>query len=359
MKKYKTVFLKIFILGVLLFLSPAFLLAKEFNFPLQKEFTLEEPLSLEFEDPRGEIILESHNQNKIIIQASKVVEARDAKEAEELAQKIRIDIEKTGPLVRVKTRYQRNERGGFWERLFSGRRSVEGYVSYHILVPKDIQEADISVTSGEIRAFYLNGKLNLSATSGDIEISGIEGEISSSVTSGNIQVKDIKGKTSLEGTSSDMLVKNLEGELNIDCTSGTVNIEELKGTFKSSQTSGDLEVKGLNGDISASTTSGNIRVEQTQGSLNLNSTSGDVDAKTQILPTKNYYLETTSGEIYLSIFKGAQADLKIETTSGEISMNVPMVLKTASRNALSGSLGSGGGKIEIKTVSGDISIEEY
>jgi|GEM_PF-1997462 len=359
MKKYKHDFYKILFCGVLLLLIPALLQAKEFSFPLQKEFSLDEPLSLEVDDTRGEIILESHDLNKIIIQANKIVEAKDSKEAEELAQKIHLDIEKTGALVSIKTKYQRTDRGGFWERLFSGRKSVEGFVSYHIFVPKDIREADISVTSGEIRAFYLKGKLNLSATSGDIELAGAEGEISSSATSGNIQARDLKGKISLEGTSSDMQVKNLEGNLSIGCTSGTVDIEEFNGTLKSSQTSGDLEGRGLKGDVSVSTTSGDVSIEQTEGGLDLHSTSGNLEAKTQIVPSKNYYLKTTSGEVYFSISKGAQSDLKMETTSGEISMNVPMVLKTASRNSLSGKLGSGGAKIEIETVSGDINLEEY
>jgi DUF4097 and DUF4098 domain-containing protein YvlB len=359
MKKNKNIFLKILICGLILLFFSTFLQAKEFNFPLQKEFTLEEPLSLELDDPRGEIILESHNLNKIIIQTTKIVEAKDSKEAEELAQKIRVDIEKAGALVSIKTKYQRTDRGGFWERLFTGKKSVEGYVSYHIFVPKDIREADISVTSGEIRAFYLKGKLNLSATSGDIELAGVEGEILSSATSGNIQVRDLKGKISLEGTSSDMQVKNLEGDLSIDCTSGTVNIEEFKGSIKSSQTSGDLEGRGLKGDISVTTTSGDVSIEQTEGGLDLNSTSGNIEAKTLLSDSKNYYLKTTSGEVYLSISKGAQADLKLETTSGEISLNLPMVLKTASRYLLSGKLGSGGAKIEIETVSGDINIEEY
>jgi hypothetical protein len=359
MKTRKNASFRILILGVMLLFIPGLLQAKEFNFPMQKEFTLEEPLSLEVEDPRGEIILESHNLNKIIIQTTKIVEAKDSKEAEELAQKIRTDIEKTGALVSIKTKYQRTDRGGFWERLFAGKKSVEGYVSYHIFVPKDIREADISVTSGEIRAFYLKGKLNLSATSGDIELAGVEGEILSSATSGNIQVRDLKGKISLEGTSSDMQVKNLDGDLSIDCTSGTVNIEESKGSLKSSQTSGDLEGRGLTGDVNITTTSGDISIEQTEVGLDLNSTSGNIEAKTRISSSKNYYLKTTSGEIYLSISKGAQADLKIGTTSGEIGMNVPMVLKNASRYLLSGKLGSGGAKIEIETVSGDINIEEY
>ena len=359
MKKHKNDLYKILFCGFLLFLIPALLQAKEFSFPMQKEFTLEEPLSLELDDPRGEIILESHNLNKLIIQTTKIVDAKDSKEAEELAQKIRVDIEKAGALVSIKTKYQRTDRGGFWERLFTGKKSVEGYVSYHIFVPKDIREADISVTSGEIRAFYLKGKLNLSATSGDIELAVIEGEILSSATSGNIQARDLRGKISLEGTSSDMQVKNLEGDLSIDCTSGTVNIEEFKGSLKSSQTSGDLEGRGLKGDISVTTTSGDVSIEQTEGGLDLNSTSGNIEAKTLLSDSKNYYLKTTSGEVYLSISKGAQADLKLETTSGEISLNLPMVLKTASRYSLSGKLGSGGAKIEIETVSGDINIEEY
>lgn len=345
--------------GIIFFFSSELLKAKEFNFPLNKEFTLKEPLILEMEDPRGEILIESHNQNKIIIQASKVVEAKDTMEAEELAKKIQIEIEKSDGLVRVKARYQKAEKESFLEKLFTIRKSVEGYVSYHILVPKEIQEADLSVTSGEIKAFYLDGELNLSSTSGDLEINVVEGKVSCSVTSGNIQAKDIKGELSLGGTSSDMRLKNIEGKLELKCTSGSVFIQDLKGSLNSSQTSGDLDVKGLNGNLIASNTSGDIWIEQNQGSLDLSTTSGDIEAKIQITPTKYYHLETISGDIELFISKNAQADLEIETTSGEISVNIPMLLKEVSRQAISGTLGKGGAKVEINTVSGDITLEEY
>lgn len=356
-KKFTIILALVF--GVIFFLSSDLLRAKEFNFPLKKEFTLKEPLILEMEDPRGEILIESHNQSKIIIQASKIVEAKDTSDAEELAKKIQIEIEKSDGLVRVKTRYQKAERESFLEKLFKSRKSVEGYVSYHILVPKEIQEADLSVTSGEIRIFYINGRLNLSSTSGDLELNGVKGKILATVTSGDFRGREIKGQLSLRGTSSDVGLKDMEGELEIECTSGSVLVEDLKGSLESSQTSGDLEVRGLNGNLSASNTSGDIWLEQSQGSLNLNTTSGDIEARIQILPGKYYHFETISGDINLFVPKEVQADLEIETTSGEISLNIPMVLKEVSRQAISGTLGSGGAKMEINTVSGDITIEEY
>ena len=136
MKKITLIF-GLLIWTILICFIPGLLWSKEFKFPLQKEFTLKKPLDLELDDPRGEIILESHNQNKIIIQAFKIVEATNSDEADDLAKRIRIDIEKTGSLVRIKTKYQKAEKGSFLEKLFSVKKSVGGYVSYHILVPKE------------------------------------------------------------------------------------------------------------------------------------------------------------------------------------------------------------------------------
>lgn len=357
--KKRTLIFGLLIWTITICLIPALLWSKEFKFPLRKEFTLEKPLDLELDDPRGEIILESHNQNKIVIQANKIVEALSSKEADDLARRIRVDIEKSGALVRVKTKYQKAEEGSFLEKLFSVKKSVGGYVSYHILVPKKIHEAEISVTSGEIKVFYLNGHMNLLSTSGDIELIGIDGDIYCSVTSGSIRAKEIKGELSLQGTSSDMKLKKVEGELKIDCTSGSVFIQDLYGSLKSTQTSGDLEVKGLTGNLSASNTSGDIWLEQSQGSVDLNTTSGDIEARIQILPSKYYYIETISGDIYLYVPKDTQADLEVETTSGEINLNIPMTLQSVSRQSISGTLGSGGGRVEISTISGDINLEEY
>ncbi len=345
--------------GVILFLCSDLLRAEEFSFPSKKEFSLREPLILEMEDPRGEILVESHNQNSIIIQAAKIVEAKDTSEAEELARKIQIEMEKSDGSVRVKTTYQKAEKGSFLEKLFTVRKSVEGYVSYHVLVPREIQEATLEVTSGEIKVFYVNGRLNLSSTSGDLELNGVNGEISCSVTSGDIRAKDIIGELSLHGTSSDMRLKNIEGKVELDCTSGSVNIQDLNGSLKSSQTSGDLEVRGMKGGLIASNTSGDIWIDQIQGGLDINTTSGDIEAKIQTASAKYYNLETVSGEINLLVPKEAQADLEIKTTSGEISLDIPLVLREVSRHSITGTLGPGGARMEINTVSGDISLEEY
>ncbi|MDH4223894.1 MAG: hypothetical protein OEV55_10200, partial [candidate division Zixibacteria bacterium] len=183
-----------FLIGlILLCYAPSSIYAREYSFPIQKEFTLQESLVLEMEDPRGEIILESHNQNKIIIHAIKIVEARDSDQAEALARKIGIEIKKFGSSVLIKTKYQKVG-GSFLEKLLSVKKSVDGYVNYHILVPKNINEAKILVTSGEIKVFYLNGNLNLISTSGDLEITGVKGNITGTVTSGNIQLKEIQGE---------------------------------------------------------------------------------------------------------------------------------------------------------------------
>lgn len=317
-----------FLLILFLFFNGA--AAKKFTFEFHREIPVDEHPILFLYNISGKIIIKSHSEDEIIVDALKVIKARSLEKAEELAQKIKIEIKKDEEEVNIQTKYPRSR---FLKSFSAG-------VNYEISVPPRTK-LNIRTTSADVELKDIEEKVRIKTVSGDVMGELIKGIIDFSSVSGDIYLQDIQGDLFLEGTSSDMELDQIKGDIRIDCVSG------------------DLRLEGIYGDIEASTSSGDIEVEQNKGGLDLNTISGDVEVKTEISPESEYNIETTSGEIGFCLPEDSNARLRCETQSGSIRTQVPLNVSSTSRNFLKGELGSGGARIYLTTVSGDIKVRGY
>lgn len=353
------------ILKILLILIPLFMFvfhlttqAEKFTFTLHKEFVSGINPSLKVENTSGEIKIESHQENQIIIDAFKVVEADDSGEAERLADQIEILIEKHEEELEIKTKYPSLKFRSFWDRVFSFDGKNSGYVDYRIMVPEKIR-LDVSSISGEVKISNITGEVGVSSTSGNLWIKRITGALNLETTSGDVEISMIGGDVTVSGTSSDLELFDIKGNVDVSSTSGNVSAEGVVGSVQIDNTSGDLFLKGIRGSIEATTVSGAMVIEQIEGGLHLESSSGDMEVTTKILPQYEYYGETVSGYIHCLLPKDCDAEVKLETTSGSLDCKIPLTLTTISRNLLKGKLGQGGPRLKLITTSGDIELGEY
>lgn len=332
--------------------------AEKYTFTLHKELPTGANPSLKVENTSGEIKIESHPQNKIVIDAFKVVEADNSKEAEKWADQIKVTIEEHEEKVEIKTKYPHNKSKSFWEGLFGGEWRRSAYVDYHIVVPEKIQ-LNISSTSGDVIISDISGGVEVNATSGDLRIKRIKGDLDLNTTSGDVQISAIEGDVIVSGTSSDLEMFDITGNVDIGSVSGNISVEDIIGQVKVDNTSGDISLKEIKGSIEATTVSGSMIIDQIEGGLHLESSSGDTEVKTKISLPYEYYVETVSGYIHFLLPEDSEAEVKLETTSGSLDCELPLTLSSISRNLLKGELGKGGPQMNLITTSGDIGVRKY
>ena len=320
--------LSFLLISLLLFSEAA---AKKFEFEYHKEMPVGKNPTLFLSNISGNIIIKSHSEGKITIDALKVIQTHSIGKAEDLAERIEIEIQRVGEEVNIQTKYpQRGFRG-----------SISCWVNYQISVPLETR-LNIKTTSADVEVEDIQEKVRINTVSGDIEAESVKGTIDLSSVSGDFYLLDIQGDLLLEGTSSDMELEQIKGDVRIDCVSG------------------DLTLQEIGGDIEASTSSGDIEVEQAKGEMDLNTISGDVEVKTEVSAEGEYIIETTSGEVFLYLPEESNAHLKCESQSGSISTQIPVNILSTSRRFLEGELGTGGpSRIFLSTVSGDIKVRGY
>jgi len=86
--------------------------------------------------------------------------------------------------------------------------------------------------------------------------------------------------------------------------------------------------------------------------------SGRVDVNGN--PGSNSYwdLKTVSGLVQLGIPTDANFHLSAEAISGQIKADVPIIIEEQDKHSLRARVGSGGARVEVHTVSGEIRVRK-
>ncbi len=282
--KFKRILITTSILTVLfIFFSYPTLPSENYTFTFHSELPIEANPSLRVQNTSGDIRIESHPENKIIIDAFKMVEVDNSEKAERIADEIEVIIESHDNQVGIKTKYPSKKSKRFWRRLFNLDWRGSAYVDYHILVPEKI-ELNVTTTSGDVIISDVSGRVEVNATSGDLTIKRVKGDLDLGTTSGDVEIIRAESDIMVRGTSSDLKMFDITGSVEISSTSGNTSAENIIGSVKIYKTSGDVSLKKIRGSIQASSSSGDLIIEQMEGGLDLETSSGDIEVKTKISP---------------------------------------------------------------------------
>ena len=120
---------------------------------------------------------------------------------------------------------------------------------------------------------------------------------------------------------------------------------------------GDVDATSLDGNVEASSVQGNIRISTT-GYARAQTITGSITAS---LGNADWAGEleftTITGEIMLRMPARLNTEFHAETISGTISTEFPLTVEgSTSRQGMNGTIGNGGRKLTLKTISGAIKL---
>ena len=144
----------------------------------------------------------------------------------------------------------------------------------------------------------------------------------------------------------------------VSTTNGSLELEGTSGDTVAKTTNGSITVRDAGGSIESTTTNGNISVTDVSSIRRVTTTNGKIEVSFDKLVSDTEFT-TTNGSVDVRFPAGMNADLELQTTNGSIRANgIKMLVDEISKRHLSGKLGSGGPKINVKTTNGSISLEE-
>jgi hypothetical protein len=239
--------------------------------------------------------------------------------------------------------------GGWGDRRDGSRRvtittdgdGLDAHADLRILVPRG-RRVSVYLGVGPISATNVNGDLRLDGSAGAVTTQGTAGNLVVDVGSGSVRVTRHTGDGLIDTGSGGVEITGLRGDqLNVDTGSGSVRLSDVVvGTLLVDTGSGDVTATGVQADV-----------------VNVDTGSGSVELGLTHVP-RDVTVDTGSGNVTFTIPDGLNADVALETGSGSIEMDFPLEIRRWERDEVRGVIGTGGGRIQIETSSGDIRLRK-
>ncbi len=210
-------------------------------------------------------------------------------------------------------------------------------IAYSIQVPRDT-EVSATVASGAQTIRGVSGPVKVQAASGSIRVERIERYTQLTTASGSVSATDIGNDLRVSSASGSVTVSKVRGDVNVNAIAGVIRISNPGGRIEADTASGDVDIQGATHDVKARAASGRVSVQGIPGA-------------------ENYWeLKTASGAVQLGVPSSANLHLSAEAVSGEIRSDVPIVVEEQGKHSLRAHMGSGGGRVDVHTVSGEIRV---
>jgi DUF4097 and DUF4098 domain-containing protein YvlB len=210
-------------------------------------------------------------------------------------------------------------------------------IAYSIQVPRDT-EVSATVGSGAQTIRGVRGPVKVQAASGAIRVEKIERDVQITTASGSVSASEIGNDVHVSSASGSVTVSNTRGDVRVNALSGFIRVSNPGGRIEADTASGEVEFQGAANDVKAHAVSGRISV---QGNPGANS---------------YWELKTVSGTVQLGVPASANLHLSAEAVSGEIRTDIPIVIEEQGKHSLRAHMGSGGGRVDVHTVSGEIRV---
>lgn len=127
--------------------------------------------------------------------------------------------------------------------------------------------------------------------------------------------------------------------------------------FRGRTVNGDVETGALSSDVEAETVNGSIKISAA-GIAKAKTVNGSITASLGNANwTSSLEFKTVNGGITLDLPSSTSAEVRADTLNGDISTDFPLtVLGNVNRRHLTGTIGSGGRELFLKTVNGSIRL---
>ncbi len=181
--------------------------------------------------------------------------------------------------------------------------------------------------------------------------------------SAEITVTGVRGDQNLQTVSGEVGTQAFDAPVTATAVSGEITIAGNggKAVVTTENVSGSSTVSGIRGSYTGEVVSGEIQASIAQAErIEVSTVSGEIDVSAELTPTAQVEMESVSGTVTLKIKPPVNADFDIESFSGSIENCFGQKPRDTSKytpgSELNFTQGKGGARVELQTLSGEITI---
>ena len=186
--------------------------------------------------------------------------------------------------------------------------------------------------------------LELSTHNGAVKVSDITGDLNAITHNGSVELRNVAGSVNTTTHNGKVSAENIDGPAKLITHNGEI---------KCSQITGSINLASHNGCITCTQIAGNAEIESHNGNIELGFSESARKPLDVSVATHNGNIDFTAPPDY-----SAQVD--VSTYHGSIDTDLPItVTGKLSKGKLTGTIGTGEGRLHLETYNGSIDIKKY
>jgi DUF4097 and DUF4098 domain-containing protein YvlB len=227
-----------------------------------------------------------------------------------------------------------------------------------------LDEGEITIQAGEAGQVRVEGQ-TVSPDKTEFSVETVDGQVRITVTytgkpsSGapvHLEVSIPEGiPLRIASDSASITVRNFSGALEAESVSGDILVEDASGEIVLRSNRGDVEVRKSSGTISVVGNYGSLTLEGSSGDIGMSTIMGTITFNGSINTDDAVRLETDHGPVAVNLSPDSALMLQVTSNSGNVACMLPDV--AASLRTCGGVLNAGGGSLNIRTVSGAVTLQ--
>ncbi|MFB3815753.1 MAG: DUF4097 family beta strand repeat-containing protein [Terriglobales bacterium] len=330
-----------------------------FNQELQQPFAAGSTLRVISD--RGGVNVEPWDQDTIKVTVAKRLRAQGEDEANKADAATRATLTVNGNEITLNA----NTRG-------SGERFVVSDLTVYL--PKKAA-VDIATRRGDVSVRQRIGDVEVTNAHADVRVDDVAGNVK--ITNrGDVHISKVTGNVILEGRMNNVGITEVTGSVRVNADvmdSITVSKVTNQVSYRSSRTdlelarlpgdltlrSGELNGKDIAGPVRISTRSKEIHLSDVAGEVRIQNSNGVVEIHATKLPLGPMQVSNRRGDIRLMLPAKASFQLDARTVRGDITSDFNLnVQNERGRSQASGTVGTGGPRLELENEGGDVEVRK-
>jgi hypothetical protein len=231
---------------------------------VDRTFDVRPGATLTVDNVNGRITVASWDQRRIRVQADKIIERTDSRDAKRAMAELKVEITANADGVTARTFQPKRNTSGLWDMMFGN--FADAKVNYTVTVPR-ASNVRVTNTNGRVELRSVSGVFHVETTNGAVELTRCGGTADIETTNGHIRAelaaltpqKEVRLETTNGGIEL-IVPEKLAATVDAETTNGSISSELPVATRSTGRNSLRGAINGGGPDLRLRTTNGGIHI---------------------------------------------------------------------------------------------------
>ena len=240
-----------------------------------------------------------------------------------------------------------------------------------------VRSVDITAANGKVELSNVNGSATVKNSFGSVIAQTVHGNFTVDSENSKVDGEDIGGNAKVETAFGGVTLTNVRGLVDVTTANGNIKVTDIGGALaaetrfgavRADRIRGSVDVVGSNGAITLSEINGDVKIRNSFGAAFVDGVTGGVDIQNsngsisvqglRSSGCRPISLRTSFSSIKVALPAAIGYSVTARTSFGRVHSQLPITTTTVGDEALVGTIGRGGCKLDLYNSNGSITIEK-